>query len=179
MKITIVSDRIDDSVSYDALVRSLNERGHEIVTVCFDESFENKKGFIVIPRIRPVGSEALENAIWDSDAVYIASPTKLGLAALRLCSGHCIPSLALASTAATELEFRKYMRYNPHCEKMRLRHIYYGYLQKADAVIYRSGSDKRAFEFSADCEDNGFVLPNLTDEGALDRFEEILESIHV
>lgn len=179
MKITIVIDNIGNDSIHEYLAQGLTERGHEVITVCFDESYIGKEGYIVAPRLRPVGSEALETAIWDSDAVYICAPSQLGLAAIRQCSAHCIPVAAGFSKKDVVPGFRKFRKHNPHCDMMRLRHIYRGYLQKADAVIYHSFADERAFEFAADIKDNGYVIPSVTDEGALDRFEEIMEAIHI
>ena len=179
MKITIVCDNIVSDSFHESLALGLAELGHEVVTVCFDGCCADKEGCITIPDIRPVGSEALENAVWDSDAVLISVPSRLGLAAIRLCSAHCIPYAAEFSRQGELTGFRRYVRHDPHSVMMSLRHVYKWYLQDADAVIYRSYADKRVFELSADTADNSYVIPEKKNDSAAERYADVLEAIHI
>ncbi len=183
MKITIVCDTpaVDngDFIEPASVAKMLRERGHETVTVCFDESFKDNEGYIVIPGIRPLGQKALEDAIWDSDAVFIASVSPLGRAAMRICKAHIIPVAALFTTQGSMLSFRKFTKRNAHCDMMRLSHLYETYLRFADAVIYPSYIAKKAVEASAGEDDNSFVVPAVPEDEALIRLENILLGIHI
>lgn len=183
MKITVVCDAFfadnDFAVGTEELAEGLRERGHEAVTVCLDETERDREGTLKVPGLRPVENSDLENAVWDSDVVLIMAPDRLGRAALRLCLKHRIPAAAVFCLRGGIVSFRRYSGHSLHSDMMALRHLYTGFLQHADAVLYPSQIARDAFEAAVDAQTRGFIPGSGTAETALDCVEEMLNAIHI
>lgn len=188
MKITVVCDAIgsrntEADVAAMTLVRTMKKRGHEVVVVCSDIDKAGEEGYIVLSH-RAIGNRfneiALENAIWDSDAVYVMTALVLGRTAVRMCKRHLIP---VCVDFVTQSE-AQYARMAPgHSKAGRgavYRCLYVRLYRYADAVCYPSELSRKHFEKAVGYKTNGYIIPNgtqLSQDKRMERVEEMLYDI--
>ncbi len=171
MKITVVCDvpNVENNGikgSEKFLIEALKERGHEIVEVCCDEGKRGEDGcFVLTCRDgEPLSREdknRLESLVWDSDIVWILYPAAVGRAALTHCIRHRIPAI-------WDFPLRTNRQY---------RYLYARFCRHMSAVRYPSETLRERFEDRFEHRWKSFVIPFGTDEGTLDRLEEMLYSI--
>lgn len=173
MKITVVCDAFGPdnnrtAAAAKALIRSLRKRGHEVSVVCSDEAKAGKEGYLVISR-RSIGKRenekrALENAVWDSDAVHIMTASALGAAAVRLCRQHLIPVSAEFCPQAEGLTARLSPQRIKAANNVYYRRLYMTLYRYADAVRFPSELSRGMFEKAVGHKVNAYVIPHGVDE---------------
>ncbi len=188
MKITVVCDAIgsrntEADVAAMTLVRAMKKRGHEVVVVCSDIDKAGEEGYIVISH-RAIGNRfneiALENEIWDSDAVYVMTASVLGRTAVRMCKRHLIPVCVDFDTQSEAQSARMMPGRSKAGRGAVYRRLYVRLYRYADAVCYPSESSRKHFEKAVGYKTNGYIIPNgaqLSQDKRMERMEEMLYDI--